>query len=68
MSEKSFAVASVSVAIVCGVFFYPPLPKHPSKQVAMTAAVDANSSIPVAAKQVSLSPPTAEAKHTLAQN
>jgi hypothetical protein len=26
MSEKSFAVASVSVAIVWGTFFYPPMP------------------------------------------
>jgi len=67
MSEKSFAVASVSVAIVCGVFFYPPLPKHPPKHVAMPVAVDANS-MPVAAKHVSFSPPAAGAKRTLAQN
>ena len=27
MSEKSFAVASVSVAIIWGTFFYPPMPR-----------------------------------------
>ena len=27
MSEKSFAVASVSVAIIWGTFFYPPTPR-----------------------------------------
>ena len=26
MSEKSFAVASVSVAVIWGTFFYPPMP------------------------------------------
>lgn len=30
MSEKSFAVASVSVAIVWGTFFYPPTPSKTS--------------------------------------
>lgn len=31
MSEKSFAVASVSVAIVWGTFFYPPMPQKASR-------------------------------------
>jgi len=26
MSEKSFAVASIAAAIICGTFFYPPPP------------------------------------------
>jgi hypothetical protein len=29
MSEKSFAVVSVSAALVCGVFFYPDPPARP---------------------------------------
>ena len=29
MSEKSFAAASVSVAIIWGTFFYPPMPRAP---------------------------------------
>lgn len=40
MSEKSFAVASVSVAIVWGTFFYPPTPNNAQR-------VDAN--VPVSA-------------------
>jgi hypothetical protein len=40
MSEKSFAVASVSVAVIWGTFFYPPMPHK-------TARVDAN--LPVSA-------------------
>lgn len=32
MSEKSFAVISVSAAVVCGVFFYPPPPPHRAPQ------------------------------------
>jgi hypothetical protein len=38
MSEKSFAVASVSVAIVWGTFFYPPSPQR-------SAPVDASAPI-----------------------
>lgn len=40
MSEKSFAVASVSVAIVWGTFFYPPTPHR---------AVPADPSTPISA-------------------
>lgn len=38
MSEKSFAVASVSVAIIWGTFFYPPTP-HMAKSADSAAAV-----------------------------
>ena len=31
MSEKAFAFASMSVAIVLGVFFYPPPARHPGQ-------------------------------------
>lgn len=41
MSEKSFAVASVSVAIVWGTFFYPPMPRK---------AVPADASMPISAE------------------
>lgn len=41
MSEKSFAVASVSVAIVWGTFFYPPTPHR---------AVPADASTPISAE------------------
>jgi len=41
MSEKSFAVASVSVAIVWGTFFYPPTPHR---------AVPADPSTPISAE------------------
>jgi hypothetical protein len=34
MSEKSFAVASISVAVVWGTFFYPPAPQHSAETVA----------------------------------
>ena len=40
MSEKSFAVASVSVAIVWGTFFYPPMPHK---------AIPADASTPISA-------------------
>lgn len=40
MSEKSFAVASVSVAIVWGTFFYPPAPRQ---------AVPVDASTPISA-------------------
>ena len=42
MSEKSFAIGSVAVAVVCGVFFYPPPPasqaQHSSKAAPTGAA------------------------------
>jgi len=31
MSEKTFAVASISVAFVWGTFFYPPAPQNPTQ-------------------------------------
>ncbi|MFL6656910.1 MAG: hypothetical protein ACJ8GW_02460 [Massilia sp.] len=38
MSEKSFAYASMSLAIVTGVFFYPPSPvPHPPRSNAVSA-------------------------------
>ncbi|MES2018505.1 MAG: hypothetical protein V4484_18605 [Pseudomonadota bacterium] len=39
MSEKSFAVASVSVAIVWGTFFYPPTPRAAKPAATEAAAV-----------------------------
>jgi hypothetical protein len=65
MSEKSFAVASVSVAIVWGTFFYPPAPRPAGSDDARPAITTTDSDrveharsappplvlIPVAAKQ-----------------
>jgi hypothetical protein len=44
MSEKSFAVASVSVAIVWGTFFYPPMP-HSAQRTDPNAPVSADVSV-----------------------
>ena len=57
MSEKSFAVVSVSVAIVWGTFFYPPTPRA-SKQSATATA-------PVVAKPAARPAPVV---HTIAAN
>jgi len=46
MATTSFAVGSVSVAIVWGTFFYPPPPERAGGQAAVTPAVVA----PVAAQ------------------
>jgi hypothetical protein len=47
MSEKSFAVASVSVAIVWGAFFYPPAPRLPGSDEARPAPIEAASELPL---------------------
>ena len=39
MSEKSFAIASISAAIICGTFFYPPPP-------AAVSAVPVSATVP----------------------
>jgi len=44
MSEKSFAVASVSVAIVWGTFFYPPMP-HKAHRVDANLPVSSGISV-----------------------
>jgi hypothetical protein len=34
MSEKSFAVVSVALALICGIFFYPPSPAQRARLLA----------------------------------
>ena len=51
MSEKSFAIGSVAVAVVCAVFFYPPPPASRAQQFTKAAATGA---IPV--KHAALGP------------
>lgn len=46
MSEKSFAVASVSVAIVWGTFFYPPAPHQSGANELRPAITDSDSAPP----------------------
>jgi hypothetical protein len=41
MSEKSFAIGSVAVAVICGVFFYPPPPAHRAQQAGRVPAIGA---------------------------
>ncbi len=79
MSEKSFAVASVSVAVIWGTFFYPPSP-HASKQQAPQSAFsqedssdalradkgNLRSAAPALLKTAGTAPPVAASKNACA--
>ena len=57
MSEKSFAFLSVSAAVVCGIFFYPPPPADLSGPALTSVAPPPHPAMPPAHRDHALGKP-----------
>ena len=48
MSEKSFAITSITAAVICGTFFYPPPPATANDAVTVVTGASRSATPPVA--------------------